>query len=425
MEPSRAICRDCLADAAPGASRCPRCGSPRMLRHPELASLSIAHIDCDAFYAAVEKRDRPELRDRPVIVGGGRRGVVATACYVARTYGVRSAMPMFKALAACPDAVVIKPDMDKYVRVGRAVRAMMQELTPLVEPISIDEAFLDLTGTERLHRATPALSLARMARRIEAEHGVTVSVGLSYCKFLAKIASDLDKPRGFAVIGREEAQAFLADKPLSILPGVGPAAIRRLEAAGLRHVGDLARADSRAALEALGGDAGRLSRLARGIDARRVTPERETKSVSSETTFDTDIARFDELEPILWRLSEKVSLRMKRAGLSGRTVTLKLKTADFRIRTRAASGPHTQLANRIFEAGRTLLRAECDGTPFRLIGIGLSDLAEAAAAAPTDLLDTSTERLTRTEAAIDALRERFGAAAVVRGIALRQKPRGA
>ncbi len=425
MEPSRAICRDCLAEAARGARRCPRCGSPRLLAHRELEALSIAHIDCDAFYAAVEKRDRPELRDRPVIVGGGRRGVVATACYIARTFGVRSAMPMFKALAACPEAVVIKPDMEKYVRIGRSIRAMMQELTPLVEPISIDEAFLDLTGTERLHRASPALSLARLARRIEEEHGLTVSVGLSYCKFLAKIASDLDKPRGFAVIGREEAQGFLADKPLSILPGVGPAAIKRLEAAGLRKVGDLASADHRSAMTALGGDAGRLSRLARGIDPRRVTPERETKSVSSETTFDTDIVRFDELEPILWRLSEKVSARMKRAGLSGRTITLKLKTADFRTRTRAASGPHTQLANRIFDAGRLLLRAECDGTPFRLIGIGVSDLAEATAAAPTDLLDTSTERLTRTEAAIDALRERFGAGAVQRGIALRQKPRGA
>jgi DNA polymerase-4 len=179
-----------------------------LVRHGELRSLSIAHVDCDAFYATVEKRDRPELADRPVVIGGGARGVVLACCYVARLYGVRSAMPMFKALAACPDAVVIPPDMAKYRDVGREMRAEMRKLTPLVEPLSIDEAFLDLGGTEALHTACPAQLLARLAKRVETLLGITVSIGLSDNKFLAKLASDLDKPRGFAVLSRNEAAAF-------------------------------------------------------------------------------------------------------------------------------------------------------------------------------------------------------------------------
>ena len=196
------LCRDCGRRPHPDAEACPACGSARVLRHGELHDLSIAHLDCDAFYAAIEKRDRPELRDRPVIVGGRHRGVVAACCYIARTYGVRSAMPMFKALEACPEAAVIKPDMKKYTAVGGEVRAMMLGLTPLVEPLSIDEAFMDLSGTESLHRASPATTLAKLARQVEDELSITVSIGLSYNKFLAKIASDLEKPRGFAVIGR-------------------------------------------------------------------------------------------------------------------------------------------------------------------------------------------------------------------------------
>ena len=204
------LCRDCGARPPADAGTCPGCGSSRLVRHGALHDLTIAHLDCDAFYAAIEKRDRPELRDVPVIVGGRHRGVVAACCYVARTYGVHSAMPMFQALRACPEATVIKPDMKKYVAVGRAIRAMMQELTPLVEPLSIDEAFMDLSGTSSLHGASPAQSLAALALRVEETHRITVSIGLSYNKFLAKIASDLDKPRGFSVIGRAEARSFLA-----------------------------------------------------------------------------------------------------------------------------------------------------------------------------------------------------------------------
>ncbi|HEV2559880.1 MAG TPA: DNA polymerase IV [Microvirga sp.] len=414
------FCRDCLAENRAAAKRCAACGSPRLLAHPERDALSIAHIDCDAFFAAVEKRDDPSLADRPVIIGGGKRGVVATACYVARTYGVRSAMPMFKALKACPDAVVIRPDMEKYKVAGRAVREMMLELTPLVEPVSIDEAFLDLSGTERLHHGSPALTLARFARRVEAEVGITVSVGLAPNKFLAKIASDLAKPRGFSVIGRAEAPGFLADKPVSIIPGIGAAAQGRLAKAGVTLIRHLREVPPRALFEALGRDAQRLVRLAEGEDSRRVTPDRETKSISAETTFERDLRAFEDLEPVLWRLAEKVSRRLKAANLAGQSITLKLKDAEFKTITRTRGGlPPTQLAARVFEPARQLLRAACDGTAYRLIGVGAADLCDGAGADRGDLADQEVVRQARREAAIDRIRERFGPEALVKGLALR------
>ncbi len=415
------FCRDCLTPAAdPGASRCKACGSPRLLRHKERDALAIAHVDCDSFFAAVEKRDDPSLADKPVIIGGGKRGVVATACYVARTYGVRSAMPMFKALKACPDAVVIRPDMEKYKVAGRAVREMMLELTPLVEPVSIDEAFLDLSGTERLHHGSPALTLARFARRVEAEIGITVSVGLAPNKFLAKIASDLAKPRGFSVIGRAEAPGFLADKPVSIIPGIGAAAQGRLAKAGVTLIRHLREVPPRALFEALGRDAQRLARLAEGEDSRRVTPDRETKSISAETTFEKDLRAFEDLEPVLWRLAEKVSRRLKAANLAGQSITLKLKDAEFKTITRTRGGlPPTQLAARVFEPARQLLRAACDGTAYRLIGVGAADLCDGTGADRGDLADQEVVRQARREAAIDRIRERFGPEALVKGLALR------
>ena len=416
-----ALCRDCLREtpSAPEAParRCRHCGSPRLAIHPELNALTIAHIDCDAFYAAIEKRDNPSLADKPVIVGGGVRGVVSTCCYIARTYGVRSAMPMFKARALCPDAVVVKPDMAKYSAVGRQARAMMMELTPLVEPISIDEAFLDLSGTERLHNASAALTLARFAQRAEKDLGITVSVGLSYCKFLAKIASDLDKPRGFAVIGRAEAKTFLVDKPVSFIWGVGRVAQERLAQKGFPTIGHLQRASETDLMRAFGTEGQRLWRLANGVDSRRVSPEHDTKSVSAETTFETDIADQPTLERKLFLLCEKVSGRLKAAGIAGGGVTLKLKTADFKLRTRARQLPEpTQLAARLFEAGRELLAKEADGTRFRLIGIGAADLAEASEADHGDLVDTGVARAKATEAAMDALRAKFGKGAVVKGL---------
>jgi len=413
------FCRDCLQDLPDRAIRCPGCGSPRVARHAEIDRLAIAHVDCDAFYAAVEKRDDPSLNDKPVIIGGGRRGVVATACYIARTFGVKSAMPMFEARRLCPHATIVPPDMAKYVRVGREVRALMLDLTPLVEPLSIDEAFLDLSGTERLHGRSPARSLARFARAVEDEIGITVSIGLSENKFLAKLASDLDKPRGFSVLGQREAAAFLAPKPVTFIWGVGKQMGTALAHEGFRTIADLQRADETDLMRRFGTEGLRLARLARGIDAREVSPERETKSVSAETTFETDIAAFRTLERRLWGLSEKVSARLKAKEIAGATITLKLKTADFRLRTRARSlAAPTQLAAKIFAAGRELLAREAQGTRFRLIGIGVSALGSPADADPADLVDPRGERSKAAEQAVDRLRAKFGRDAVVKSLAL-------
>jgi DNA polymerase-4 len=417
------FCRDCLADGPAAARRCAACGSPRLLRHRSLATLTLAHIDCDAFYATVEKRDNPEIADRPVIIGGGKRGVVSAACYIARTYGVRSAMPMFKALALCPEAAVVRPDMAKYVRVGREVREAMLALTPLVEPLSIDEAFLDLSGTERLHGMIAAKVLARFAREVERDIGITVSVGLSSNKFLAKIASDLDKPRGFAVLDQDEARAMLAERPVGFIYGVGPATQERLIQHGYRSIADLQRADEIELMRQFAAEGRRLWRLARGIDARAVVPDRGAKSISNETTFETDIRDQPTLEKILWRLSEKVSARLKSADLSGSTITLKLKTADFRQRTRAQTiHEPTQLAGRIFSISREMLAKEI-GTAFRLIGTGVSALQPGAAA--SDEIDMLDRRTAHAERAIDGLRKKFGDAAVIKGIAYEgpEKPR--
>ena len=411
------FCRDCLTDAPPQAMRCAGCGSPRLLRHAELEKLSIAHVDCDAFYATIEKRDDPTLAAEPVIVGGGKRGVVATACYIARTYGVKSAMPMFEALRLCPHAKVVRPNMQKYAEAGREVRAMMQALTPLVEPLSIDEAFLDLSGTARLHAMPPAKVLARFAGDVEKKLRITVSIGLSCNKFLAKIASDLDKPRGFAVLGQEEAVAFLAEKPVGFIYGVGKVSAERYARDGFRRIADLQRADETDLMRRYGEEGRRLYRLAHGRDTREVSADRETKSVSSETTFETDISDFRSLELILWTLTEEVSARLKAKELCGTTVTLKLKTADFKIRTRARSlDTPTQLAQRIFAAARGLLEHEATGTKFRLLGVGLSGIGSADHADPGDLVDG---RSALAEHAVDNVRARFGEDAVVRGLAFR------
>lgn len=414
--PEHGFCRDCLTLQTRAATRCVRCGSPRLARHAELYRLHLAHIDCDAFYAAVEKRDNPALKDRPVIIGGGKRGVVSTACYIARIRGVRSAMPMFKALEACPDAVVVRPDMEKYARVGREVRAMMQALTPLVEPISIDEAFLDLSGTERLHAMPPAMVLAKFALDVERNIGITVSGGLSYCKFLAKVASDFRKPRGLSVIGEAEAMSFLAEQPVTVIWGVGKAFAATLERDGIRSIGQLQRMERTELMRRYGSMGDRLYHLSRGQDERRVQPEHDAKSVSAETTFDVDLASPADLVPVLRALSEKVSARLKKAEIAGRTVVLKLKTQDFRIRTRNRRlGDPTRLADRIFQTGLHLLEKETDGTKYRLIGIGVSDLTDPDKADPPDLVDLNARKRALAEGAIDRLREKFGRNAVETG----------
>ena len=413
------FCRDCLAAVVEAERRCHTCGGPRLVRHSELHDLAIAHIDCDAFYAAVEKRDNPQLADRPVIVGGGTRGVVSTACYVARIKGVRSAMPMFKARTLCPEAVVIKPDMAKYAAVGREVLGLMQQLTPLVEPLSIDEAFLDLSGTGRLHGMSPALSLAGLIKTIEAKIGITASAGLSFNKYLAKVASDLEKPRGFSMIGRAEAKEFLAPRPVSLIWGVGRAFQEQLARDSISSIGQLQAMDKIELMMRYGSMGSRLYHLARGEDSRRVSPDDETKSIGAETTFNSDITAYAELERILWRLSEKVSRRAKGAGLAGQTVVLKLKTADFRTRTRNTTlAEPTLMANRLFEAAAPLLRREADGTAFRLIGVSLSHLAEAVAGTEAETLDARVAARTKAEIAMDRLRDKFGRAAIERGIVL-------
>ncbi len=411
------LCRDCGALwEAPEAQRCPDCRSPRLLSHPELSRLAIAHIDCDAFYASIEKRDRPELAERPVIVGGGRRGVVSACCYVARLYGVRSAMPMFKALKACPDAVVIRPDMAKYQEAGLAIRRMMEEVTPLVEPLSIDEAFLDLSGTEALHGGPPARTLALLALGIEEAFQITASIGLSYNKFLAKVASDLDKPRGFAVIGEAEAEGFLAEQPVSLLWGVGKALRTALERDGITKVGQLRRYEETDLIARYGAIGGRLHCFSHGRDARQVDPREPAKSISAETTFDRDLAALDALSGRLWPLCEKVSRRLKRKDLAGRSVTLKLKTAEFRLltRSRRLDAP-SQLAEVLFDAALPLLAKEADGRRFRLIGVGASDLGPGDLADPPDLLDPERARRGRVEAAMDEVREKLGRDAIRKG----------
>ena len=419
----KALCRDCLWTGGEAVKRCPRCSSPRIVHHAELDRLAIAHLDCDAFYASVEKRDRPELRDVAVIVGGSKRGVVATCCYIARIKGVRSAMPMFTALKLCPEAVVLKPDFVRYKTESRRIMEKLAALTPLIQPLSLDEAWMDLSGSERLHGGPPALTLARVQAEIEREIGLTVSIGLSANKFLAKIASDLDKPRGFSVIGGAEAQAFLAPRPVTALPGVGPAFAKSLEKAGLRTVGDLAAAAPRDLADRWGAHGLRLSQLAHGEDGRAVDPDRERKGISAETTFDEDIATRADLEDRLWPLCEKVARHARQSALAGRVVTLKLKTADFKLFTRRRTLPApTQTARTLFTVGRELLRGETSGVSFRLIGIGISDLIDGDLA-PDDLFAADETRARRGERAVDKLRAKFGADAVMSARALRSTDR--
>lgn len=419
------FCRDCLTPVeSDDAPRCAACGSTRLARHPELFALDLAHIDCDAFYASIEKRDDPSLADKPLIVGGGTRGVVTTACYIARRYGVRSAMPMFTALKLCPGATVLRPNMAKYAEVSRQVRAIFLDATPIVEPVSLDEAYLDLSGTQGIHGKPPAMVLADVARRVEAELGITVSIGLSHNKLLAKLASELDKPRGFGVIGTAETVAFLATKHVRALPGVGPKAGARLAEDGIEQVAQLQALGDKGLRGRYGRWGERLADLAFGRDSREVVPERDAKGISAENTFDRDLSTKAELEAELWRLSEKLARRLKEAELAAVSVVLKLKTAEFRLlsRRRTLARP-TQLADELFRMGCLLLAPEIGARRYRLIGIGAGELAPAATADVPDLFDAGPRRNEKLERAMDAVREKFGDAAIVKGRGLAPRSR--
>jgi len=414
------LCRTCFSLSDALVPACPECGGRRLVAHDDIAFLHIAHIDCDAFFAAIEKRDDPSIRAKPVIIGGGKRGVVATCCYIARLSGVRSAMPMFKALKACPDAVVVRPNFEKYSAAAKLIRTKMDALTPLVQAVSIDEAYLDLSGTHALHGATPAEMLARLASEIEDDVGITVSIGLSSNKFLAKTASEMDKPRGFAIISPEDAPSQLGPKSPGYLHGVGPKLAARLAKDGFTTVADLQHASQKDLIKRYGETGLFLHKRAFGRDDRPVQPGGERKSVSSETTFDRDISDFDTLSDRLWHVCERTAERAKAAGVEGAVVTLKLKTGNFQSRTRRATLPEsTQLARTLFKVGRGLLEKECrSAEAFRLIGIGISTLSPARGD-HIDLVDADAAKRAAAERASDLARDRFGRDAVQTGRSLR------
>ncbi len=368
---------------------CPDCGGERLITHAELQQLGIAHIDCDAFYASVEKRDRPELADRPLIVGHtGGRGVVTTACYLARRYGVRSAMPMFQATKLCPHAAVLPPDMAKYKGVSEQIRAIFLEATEIFEPVAFDEAYLDLTDELEGANGSAAPALARIARLVEWKLGITVSIGLSHNKFLAKLASDMNKPRGFSVIGGAEAASVLVPLSVRKINGVGAAMAQRLEAGGIETIGQLQALSGMQLATQFGKFGRRLAQYAHGEDDRQVTPSRPVKSISAETTFREDIGSADELTAIALRLCEKVASNLRRKELGGQVLTLKLKTSDFRLLTRSKRLPHpTQKADVLIDAAEFLIRRYATGASFRLIGIGADELGPAAQADPPSLFD--------------------------------------
>lgn len=415
---STAFCRDCLSDFDVSTSdkRCPACGSPRVVEHPELRDLTLAHIDCDAFYASVEKRDNPDLLSQPLIIGGGQRGVVATCCYIARASGIHSAMPMFQAKKLCPEAVILPPDMNKYTQASQQIRAIFDGMSPSIEPLSIDEAFIDLSGTEKLHGTYAAKTIARAVQKIEQDVGITVSVGLSYNKFLAKLSSDFNKPRGFSLIGRAEATSLLAPLPISKIWGVGKVLTKKMHQAGIRQIGQLQALDKQGLIRKYGIMGERLYHFSRGQDSRHVNSKAKIKSISNETTFNKDLSDYDELKSLLWPLCEKVSLRLKDKIKAGTVITLKLKTSSFRQITRSTTlESPTQMAEMLYDMGKYLLKAECGGLSYRLIGIGVSGLCGIEQADQPDLIDTGRSKKIRTERLLDSIRQKYGNDVIKKG----------
>ena len=413
-----AFCRDCFSDfdVMTSDKRCPACGSPRVLQHPELSSLTLAHIDCDAFYASVEKRDNPELLSKPLIIGGDRRGVVATCCYIARTFGVYSAMPMFQAKKLCPDAVIISGNMKKYTTVSKQIRVIFDKMSPSIEPLSIDEAFIDLSGTEKLHGTYPAKTIAKAVELIENDIGITVSVGLSYNKFLAKLASDFDKPRGFSIIGRTQAKDILARLPISKIWGVGKVMQKKMHHEGISKIGQLQNLDKKYLIRHYGVMGDRLYHFSRGEDSRYVNSKTKIKSISNEITLNKDLSDYDELKSLLWPLCEKVSARLKEKIKAGKVITLKLKTTSFRQITRSTTlESPTQMAEMLFDVGKHMLKAECGGLEYRLIGIGVSGLCGIEQADQPDLIDKWRTQKILTERLMDNIRDKYGKDVIKKG----------
>ena len=403
------ICRECLSTFDSKVLYCANCESLNLISHKEIEKLDIAHVDCDAFYASIEKRDNPKLKNSAVIIGGGKRGVVATACYLARIKGVRSAMPMYKALKLCPSATIIKPNMSKYRDASRKIQNLMNQLTPLTEPISLDEAFLDLSGTKKLHKKIPAVLLAELSKKINQEVGISVSIGLSYNKFLAKICSDLDKPKGFSLLGRGDSKKFLSSQPVEILWGVGKILKRKLNDDGIKTISQIEELGIKEVINRYGSIGSHIYSLSQGKDLRRVVPQRQIKSISHETTFENDISDKEVLEKKLWSLCEKVSKRSKEKGLGGQTITLKLKTKEFKLISRSCTiDEPTQIGELIFQNSKTLLDREDDKVKYRLIGVGISNLKDSELCDLYDLINISKTKNAKIEYAIDDIRNKFG-----------------
>lgn len=381
-------------------------------------------MDCDAFYASVEKRDNPDLLDKAVIVAhDGPRSVVSTCCYIARMSGVRSAMPLFTAKKLCPEGVIVQPRMAVYSNVSKEIHALFAKLTPAVEPLSLDEAFLDLAGTQRLHGRSPAQSMAWLAAEIAKTIGITVSIGLSYNKSLAKLASDLDKPDGFAVIGREEAQKFLYNRPVGNIWGVGKALSKKLSADGITTIGQLQYREEMDLVARYGSMGSRLFNFSRGRDTRSVQANQKAKSISAETTFATDIEDLDILLARLWPLCEKVSIRLKKSGKAGKTITLKLKTGGFQTLTRSHTlDQPTILAETLYQEVKPLLEKAVINKSFRLIGVGISSFGDIKDADIPDLLNIKGSKDKDVETAIDAVRAKFGDKVIGKGRGIRSKP---
>lgn len=379
---------------------------------------AILHVDMDAFYASVEQLDNPALRGKPIIVGGTpeSRGVVSAASYEVRPYGVRSAMPTARALRLCPHAILIHPRMGRYREESEKIFAIFARITPLIQSVSLDEAFLDVTGSQRLY-GDPVAIAKRIRAAIRDETGLTASVGVSSCRFAAKIASDLDKPDGLTVIPEEAILDRLAPMPVGKIWGVGPVTNRNLERMGIRSIGDLRRWPLEALRSALGKAGEDLHDLANGRDASEVTADEEERSVSHENTFARDIACIEELERELLEQADKVATRLRKRGLAGRTVSLKLRYGDFTTISRQTTlSAATCVCETIYRAARALLRerTEAGRRPVRLIGVGVSGFhggGQASLFAGGKRDESRRERLERTA---DDIRLKLGDGAIQR-----------